>query len=600
MVLDSFSGGGSIPLESIRLGLPTYASDLNPVAATALKLALELIPAGGKELARKMKRDLADFQNVADEIGRKHFGAADSLAYMWCRTYECPNCHADVPLLPNKWLSKKKNLRAVKLITSENHISFEIFEPKSKLEIEYASIGTISTKTAKCPCCSFEVPTSNLQELGKAGGIGDILYAKLSIDSDGNKLYESPTVDDLNAFNSSDIDRNLEHLVNCLDIPLDLNGIRHLWAIQYGVSTVSSLFSNRQKNVLLELVNAVLLMKEKIRKSSKSEQEYQARYLMLVVSLNRIMVYNNKHSWWQANGEFPASIFVRQAISMVWSYVEVPIHTKFAGGWASSVKWLNKIIDHISNIDTTAVVSKLDAANLDLNDKSVDIVVIDPPYFDSITYAYLSDFFYSWMKPLLSDELPNWFQEKSTPKSAELIVDRKHKLSPSPKDSNFFEEKMTACLMEKHRVLKDDGQLILMYGHKKIEAWIHLFEAIKRSKFTPVSSWPIHSERKSKFQHSKVDALATSCILVLNKIDASSSSKKISAKEFKLKFSEVTAEAIKSAQKLSVSGGDLFMAILAPCLALYFSHDIEQTDSDLYSMQDFISDLELESAKVYA
>jgi putative DNA methylase len=513
---DTFSGGGSIPLEALRLGLKTYASDLNPIATTGLALALKFAPGISDEAFKRLQEDIDSIAGAVASMMDKEYDEPEALAYFWARTYTCPTCSHKTPLIQNKWLSKNGTKRAVVISANRKtgNLIFSIIEPKTDAELSDADAGTVSGKSAVCVFCFSTTATDEIQRQGMAGELGEMQYAKYLRREDG-KEYIACKVNV--ATDCSAAEERDTSTINILDLnlPLDLNGVRHLWAIQYGIKTVSDLFNNRQRKSIEIIASTILNHRGEIFSTSESKEEENFRYLALLMVLNKVAIYSNRHSWWQSNGAFPANIFVRQAISMVWNYVEIPPASSGAGGWRSSSKWIVKALEHIRQVEGRASVDQADAAKTSIGDAELDLVVIDPPYFDSITYAYLSDFFYPWNKALLQQDFPTWFEGDVTPKREELIVDRKHKLAPSPKSGTFFSEKMTSCLIEARRTLAPDGLIVLMYGHKDITAWLALFQAIRNAELRVTVSWPIHTERRSKFQHSRVDALGVSCVLVL-------------------------------------------------------------------------------------
>lgn len=515
---DTFSGGGSIPLEALRLGLRTQASDLNPIASIGLKLALTYAPQMNQEVFKRLSEDINSVAELFNFGLSANYADKNDLAYFWAKTYRCPHCDRWTPLFQNKWLSKngQKQALSIKPEKITGSISIEIVEPDSDADFLDADTGTVASKSATCLFCETPTGTDEIMRQGMAGQLKEVEYAKLTT-VNGKKQYIAPAKPlDLRAV-SAVIDHDSDRCEEFVDLhlPLDLNGIRHLWAIQYGIRTVFDLFNPRQRRAIQEMTQAIAKRRAAIQNNSDSEEEARFRYLALLMIMNKVAIYSNRHSWWQSNGAFPANIFVRQAISMVWNYVEIPPCSAGAGGWISSSKWIIKALDHLRSIPNRAEVNRADAAKTSIPDHSLDLVVIDPPYFDSITYAYLSDFFYPWTKKLLQKDFPEWFLPDVTPKAQELIVDRKHKLAPAPKSGSFFALKMSACLVEARRTLTDDGLIILMYGHKELKAWIALFEAIRSSGLRVTVSWPIHTERQSKFQHSRVDALGVSCVLAL-------------------------------------------------------------------------------------
>ncbi|WP_225182238.1 DUF1156 domain-containing protein [Pectobacterium aroidearum] len=564
---DTFSGGGSIPLESARLGLKTYASDLNPIATVGLKLMLAYAPGMSEVSFKRLENDIDYISEQLTFELSANYNNMNDLAYFWAKTFICPHCNLRTPLFQNKWLSKngvKKSLKITPHLTTGS-IKVCVHEPISDADFLDADIGTVASKKAHCLFCNEDVGTDEIMRQGIAKLLGEVQYARLTI-VDGKKKYLSPS-QPIDLQNEETI-KNKEHFYFNdefvdLKLPLDLNGIRHLWAIQYGIETVNDLFNPRQRQVVQSLTKIIMKRRGFIEETSDSEDEVMFRYLSLIMIMNKVTIYSNRHSWWQSNGAFPANIFVRQAISMVWNYVEIPPTSTGAGGWHSASKWVVKALQQLATVKGQATVSQEDAADTSIPNNSLDLVVIDPPYFDSITYAYLSDFFYPWTKKILRTDFPHWFEAEVTPKSQELIVDRQHKLAPTPKNGEFFAQKMAECLINSRKKLTPNGLIVLMYGHKELTAWVALFEAIKRSGLRVTVSWPVQTERKSKFQHSRVGALGTSCLLVLRQVEVEHVTlKSVKNEDFKLL-------ALSRMSHLKVSNPDLEADQVALSMAVF-------------------------------
>lgn len=594
---DTFSGGGSIPLEAIRLGLRTQASDLNPIAAVGLKLALTYAPGMSDEAFQRLSQDITMVAESFNEKISANYPDKNDLAYFWTKTYKCPHCAQWAPLFQNKWLSKngRKQALKVKAEALTGSINLEVVEPVTATELLDADAGTVASKSASCLFCQKTVGTDEIMRQGMAGLLREVQYAKLT-QVDGERRYIAPhgpvyLQHDFDPIDEGDT--RYDEFVD-LNLPLDLNGIRHLWALQYGIRTVFDLFNPRQRRGIQELTRAIAQHRFVIEQDSASEEESRFRLLSLLMIMNKAAIYSNRHSWWQSNGAFPANIFVRQAISMVWNYVEIPPGSSGAGGWISSSKWIVKALEHLRVISERADVAQADAAKTSIPDGSLDLVVIDPPYFDSITYAYLSDFFYPWTKKLLESDFPDWFSPNVTPKSEELIVDRKHKLAPTPKSGSFFAHKMAACLTEARRMLTKDGLIVLMYGHKELKAWIALFEAIRTSGLRVTVSWPIHTERKSKFQHSRVDALGISCVLTLRPaVPASARLEQVDAPSFRLKASDRMAQLRARHPELEDDPIALSMAVFPLVLDDYMHTSVVDSAGNIVDIEELIGSLNL-------
>jgi len=572
-VLDTFAGGGSIPIEAVRLGLQAFASDLNPVAVVPLKLALEMLPETslsnldiydrlGQEIGERLRR-----------LGTTLYGDTDSirhLAVFWCKTITCPDCKREVPLLKDKWLAKDPRRCAVRL-RYKRKLGFEVYSPSNSQELADADSGNVTASGGRCPWCKTTLSTSALAELSRTGRMRDIPYAKLVLE-DGKKTYKDISSKDIRSAAHPILRRKSDRQVKQVpDVDLDINGIRHTWAMQYGIKTTRDLYSSRQQVALLELFYEI----ERVLGGVNHEAAQLCR-LLLTQTFNRMVMYGTRHAWWQANGEFPANMYVRQGIPMVWNFVEIPVSSSTGGGWHSACTWIKKVSEHLAALPGHGKAWLGDAAATELPSQSIDLVAIDPPYFDSITYGYLADPFYVWMKLFLNKQFPEEFAREQAAKDEEAIVDRPHKLAPSPKTSGHFRRKMEQAFKEAARVLKPGGRLLVMYGHKKLEAWDVLLSALLDSGFVPTVSWPVQMERKVKFKHGHIDALASSCIIFCERSETTEK-RDASWEEVQSEFRSTIRRALFRYQRANFMGTDLASALIAPAAALLHKYSIRDS-----------------------
>lgn len=577
-VVDTFAGGGSFPVEALRLGLEAFASDLNPVAATALRVAIEDLPDCSPEV-------LMLFQKVSSEVAERLDRATSRLytrtegepplAFFWCRTYTCADCDVEVPLLHDFWLSKGKRKFAVRLGRPDRsrRFNFEVYVP-SAAEAKAAARGTVSQKGAECPHCGGGVTTKWLRAEGVSGRLGERLYAKLVLGKGKKRIYTPVTTRDETLASKAKLRtvRNRKH-TSVPDEALDKNGIRHTWAIQYGVESTAQLYNCRQSVALLEVLHEIEKVKTELAADAQASRHRATVITLLALTFNRLVVYGNRHAWWQSNGEFPANMFGRQAIPMVWNYVEIPVNSPAASGWVSASTWIEKAARHLTRLPKRGRVWLGDAARCPLLDESADLVTIDPPYYDSIAYSYLSDIFYVWMKALLGDLLPEYFAGPMSPKLDEAIVDRNHSLAPAPKTGLHFRRKMLDAFREARRILKRDGRLIVMFGHKKFEAWDALLGPVIEAGFVPSVSYPIHTERKVKFRHGYIDALSSSCLIVCVP-DEAHAKKEISWANFQTLLKSELRDFILRFQSSGLFGADLTTSLIAPACTLFRSYKV--------------------------
>jgi adenine-specific DNA methylase len=428
------------------------------------------------------------------------------------------------------------------------------------------SPGTISGKSATCAACGVHVTTSFLQQEGTAGRLGERLYAVCELLPNKQRLYREPTS------NEQEIAFRVP-AARTPAVPLDWNGIRHIWALQYGIETTRDLHTPRQHAALDELVFAVReVLADRAGRLERSALEGLA--LLLGVTLNRMVMYGNRSVWWQSNGEFPANIFVRQAISMVWSFVEIPLISPGAAGWNSAADWVRKAAEHLVRLPSRGRVLVGDAASLPRKSASVDLVFTDPPYYDSITYSYLADLFVGWMRAAIGDYLLAPLEALPVNRAEEAIVDRPHAMAPSPKDDAHFRRKMQQAFDEIRRVLVPGGTLVVMYGHKKPSAWAALFEPLLEAGLVPVESWPVHTERKQKFRHGRIGALSTSCVVVCRAASEMPKRQRTTWPEFEKHLSAVLEDTIEQCESLGLHGADLAAALIAPAVSAWSSQEV--------------------------
>lgn len=574
LLVDSFAGGGSFPLEGLRLGLESIGSDLNPVAVSALKFILECAPNGDRAILDLFQDICAEVNDNLHECAVALYGdnsEGKALAFFWCRTYVCPSCGVEVPLLKDRILAKKDPsiIVEMELVDAEKRYRFSVVEAPSSDQLKSATKGTVSSRGAICPNCGRLEKTDFLMGLGQAGQIGDRLYAARMRGRDGKIFYKTASASDESLANNAALQNVCSrHSSKVPQEELDVNGIRHTWAIKYGVRTTADLYNKRQGISLLEILHQMRVVLQRYEETGKLDngKNIGVRSLLAFL-LNRLAMYSSRHSWWQSSGEFPANMFGRQAIPFVWNYVEMPFSSDGAGGIKSASQWILKAARHCFNLPRAGRAFQADASNTGLAENSVDLVTIDPPYYDSITYGYLADVFYVWMKELLRDVSPEMFVGNLCPKAEEAIVDRPHKSAPTPKGDAHFRRKMAEAFSEITRILKPNGLALVMFGHKSLDAWDAVMTPLLNSGLTPIVSWPIHTERKVKFRHGRIAALSSSCLIVCT-LGKKTRKESISWGEFVEQTSEKLGGIVTHYREANhLYGSDLITAMVAPTLS---------------------------------
>jgi adenine-specific DNA methylase len=543
LVVDPFAGGGSIPLEALRLGCEAFASDLNPVACLILKVMLEDIPRHGPQLAEDLRRVGAEIKRQADKALAGLYppdpDGATPIAYLWARTVQCeaPNCGAEIPLVRSFWLCKKANRRRALKPRGERprgeppRVAFEVFEPKAEQDVP---AGTVTRARATCLCCGTVLPPERVRaQLAMQRGGADVIFdaqghrtggAWLLVvvtlrSDDPGRHYRLPTERDYDA-----VCQAQERVAKILaewegggkkglcpvpDEPVDEwhHDVNRM--PMYGMPTWGDLFTARQK---LSLVTLSRLVRESTAGSA------EAIYLLMAIIVNRCADYNSANCRWVPRGEYIGNTLTRQALPFVWDFCEIFLTGDDAtGGYKGALEWVTRVIEAWP-ASRTGQVQQVDAAEHPLPDQSVTVWFTDPPYYDAIDYAHCSDFFFVWVKRLLPDPLllrDPWDSENSlTPKRKEIVVDSTTTKGHGVRTPGFYEEAMARAFAEGRRVLREDHIGAVVFAHKTTEGWEALLSGMIRGGWTITGSWPIATEMGSRLRARESAALATSVHLV--------------------------------------------------------------------------------------
>ena len=429
LVVDPFAGGGSIPLEALRLGCEAFASDLNPVACLILKVMLEDIPRYGPGLAEELRRVGAEIKKQAEKelasLYPKDPDGATPIAYLWARTVRCeaPNCGAEIPLMRSLWLCRKPKRKwarrsAVMRPDGESpRAEFEIFEPKSDGEV---AGGTVARAKATCLCCRAVLPPQRVRaQLAAQKGGADVVFDEHGNRTGGARMtavvtlkpgeqgrhYRLPTGTDYAAvrFAQERVSRILDEwerggrqgLCPVPDEPTPAgggSGAGRAFSVQrYGMMQWGDLFTARQKAALVELARSV-----------RDQTDSTTRESTAIV-IDRCANQLSHMSRWHVPGEKVEGTFSRQALPIVWDYAEVNPFGDATGSYDGALDWVAKVIEAWPKSGTGQIQSA-DSTNHPLPDQSAGVWFTDPPYYDAIPYADLSDFFLVWLKRTLPDQ----------------------------------------------------------------------------------------------------------------------------------------------------------------------------------------------------
>ncbi len=611
-VLDPFAGGGSIPLEAQRLGLIAHASDLNPVAVLINKALVEIPPrfAGSRPVHPEEdgSRDLKTWsaaQGLADDVrfyGRwirdeaqrrighlyprvelppKHGGGeATVIAWIWARTVECPNpaCGATTPLTSTYVLSSRKGKeRWIVPSVRGSVVAFSIGGPLGEAPSP-PKLGR-GARFA-CSVCAQAMDDSHLKAEGAAGRLGAQLMAVVA-EGEQNRIYLAP--DDVQVA-AADIPRPAD--VPHQSVPDDP---RNVWCKIYGYNEWQQLFTPRQLAALATHSDLVSLSREIIyrdavtagladdsvalRDGGSGAQAYaEAVSVYLAFALDKMVDRNSTLCAWEPVKTRLRGTFQRQALPMTWDFVEANPFGDAGGDYSMSVFSVWEVLQKLVGT-THPVVEQRDAASLD---QSGVLVSTDPPYYDNIGYADLSDFFYVWLRRSLNDIYPDEFSTLLVPKSQELIASPYRFGGDKGKAEGFFEAGLRQVFDRLHEAQDQRFPLTVYYAFKQAEStkdgtastgWETMLQSLLLAGFTIDGTWPLRSELANRMIASGTNALASSIVLACRRRPIAAPL--ATRKEFIERLKAELPGAVRTLQHGSIAPVDLAQAAIGPGMSVF-------------------------------
>lgn len=628
-VLDPFCGGGSIPLEAQRLGLVAYASDLNPVAVLITKALIEIPPkfAGQSPVHPDAKRlDLGSTwrgaQGLAEDI--RYYGAwmrdeaekrigylypkvrlskdqgggeATVIAWLWARTVTCPNpaCGAQMPLVRSFALSTKKGKQAwVEPIVdpAAKTVRFEVRTGQGRPQE-----GTVNRRGARCIVCDSPVPFDHIRAEGKAGRMGARLMAIVAEGQRG-RIYLPPNEEHARAAASAEPTWRPD-----TDLPEQALGFR----VQlYGMTKHADLFTPRQLVALTTFSDLIPEARDRVLRDAiaaglpddgvrladggSGAQAYaDAVAVYLGFALSKQADLGNSLCSWEPIAQCPRHLFARQAIPMVWDYAEGNPLGNSSGAWLVFLDGIARAFKNSFDwVEPAArgVAKQADASLLETS--ASPLISTDPPYYDNIGYADLSDFFYVWLRRSLRDVFPDLFSTLLVPKAQELVATPYRFDGSKKKAKRFFEQGLRKAFENMKRVQAPGYPLTLYYAFKQAESeeadenhkeagqvtastgWETMLEGLLGAGFLIDGTWPMRSELSNRLLAIGTNALASSIVLVCRPRpeDAPLGTRK----EFVARLKREMPEALKKLQHGNIAPVDLAQAAIGPGMAVFSSY----------------------------
>ena len=604
LVVDPFAGGGAIPLEALRVGADAFASDLNPVAVLLNKVVLEYIPKYGKRLADEVRKWGQWVKEQAEkELGEfypKDPDGATPIAYLWARTIKCegPGCGAEIPLMRSLWLAKKgkNNSVALRIVPhpKAKRVNFDLVEKAKAADV---GDGTVARGSATCPCCGFTTPVSSVRAQFRArkGGSDDARLIAIRKDDDsGGRSYRLPTDRDLRATDQAAVElyrRKKAHkgeLSLVPEEPLPPQGTLGFRVQLYGMQQWSDLFTSRQLLALTTLVRLVRQAGERMVKETDAGLA-EAVQGCLSCALDRLADFNTSLCILNiVGGRGVVHTFGRQALPMVWDFMETNPFNSVGANWIAGVEAFEATIKVEKEQDVPGHAEQASATVHPLPNDAASAFVTDPPYYDAVPYADLSDFFYVWLKRTLPKSLLASFTDQLVPKGDECIVDE-----VKGKDKRYFEKTMGQAMAEGRRVLAPSGIGLVVFAHKSTAGWEAQLQAMVDAGWTMTGSWPIDTERPGRLRAQDSAALASSVHIVCRpRENADGSLRGGDVGDWRDVLTELPRRIHEWLPRLAeegVVGADAIFACLGPALEVFSRYSrVEKASGEQVSLRDYL------------
>jgi putative DNA methylase len=628
---DPFAGGGSIPLEAQRLGLEAYASDLNPVAVLINKAMIEIPPkfAGKPPVNPKARRDRQLFkktwkgvQGLAEDVRyygqwmrdeaqklvghlypnfevtaevararpdlKKYLGKRLTvIAWLWARTVKSPNPafgHVEVPLVSTFMLSTKAGKEAyVEPVIEGGGYHFTVKMGKTK-DFAGAKNGTKLSSGANFRCLMSEstIEAKYIRSEAQAGRMGARLLAVVA-EGERGRVYLSPQPSMETVARSAS-----PHWKPELRVPTPCHDVDRL--PMYGMPTWGDAFTSRQLTALTTLSDLVREVRERVRRDALTggmpdddgsyalggtgAQAYaDAVSIYLGIVVDKAADYNSSFCGWIAGGETLRSTFGRQAISMNWDYCESNTLGSATGGIESGINQVAGMLDSMCVSASIGYGFQTDAQSVSVSDR---VVSTDPPYYDNISYADVSDFFYVWLRNSLKSILPDLFATLAVPKAEELVA-TPYRHGIKDKAEAFFLGGMTKAMQRLAEQAHPTFPVTIYYAFKQTESdgedgtastgWDTFLDAVIRAGFSVSGTWPMRTERGARSISIDSNALASSIILVCrpHAADAPAATRR----EFVTALKAELPVALAHLQHGNIAPVDLAQAAIGPGMAVY-------------------------------
>lgn len=620
-ILDPFAGGGAIPLEAQRLGLETVASDLNPVAVVINEALLDLptrwsglkpVSADSGTLDEEWPRATGLAADVAwygsrlralavERLGhlyppvvRSGVGEARPISWLWARTVRCPNpaCGRWAPLMRSFALAKKRG-REYHLVPSVvgDRIKFKVSSGSYRGETD----GTFRRTGATCLACEASIPLDYLREQGVAGQLSQQLLA-IVVEGQRRRLYLDASDDDERA--ALGVPRPLD----APDLQLSTHP-QYMGPPRYGLTEVADLYTSRQLAALCTIADAISEVRSDVHRDAVNagmaagvgleaggdgaEAYSDAVALYLALAVSRLSDWSNALCRWESTGEVSQQLFGKQTVSMVWDFSEAAVLGTSSGSLHACLEAVTRSLTQLG-YGARATVRMADARQATRGFGPL-VISTDPPYYDNVPYADLSDVFYVWLRRSLVDVMPTLFATIATPKSDELVADQQRH-GGRERAANYFERGFTDVFLNAIGDVDPRFPMAVYYAFRQTDSdrdgtastgWEVLLSALLEAGWAVTATWPMRTEMASRVRGQLSNALASSIVLACR--PRAERAEAVTRRGFISALKDELPSALRELHQGSVAPVDLAQAAIGPGMAVFsrYGKVVEADGSDM-------------------
>lgn len=509
--------------------------------------------------------------------------ALQPVAYLWTRTVRCPNptCAATVPLVRQTWLVKKAGrtiaLKAhadTRATAGQRRVRYEVVAADSERDLGFDPAAFSERGNALCPFCGSTVGVDYVKEEGRERRIGTQLMAVVCAQSgrQGKTYISADDLDPMLLPHEARVEARIELLgtetgLRPPDEPLPPQGTLGFRIQAYGLQTWRDLFTPRQTLTLLTFCKWVRAAHAELLRRGTEPELAKAIATYLAFGLDKVANRGSAAGMWNSIGEKLESPLARGAFPMTWDFPESTPLGEGSGNWAEGLEYTVEAIRYAAKAGSVpANVLRMNAQQLRIADETFDAIITDPPYYDNIPYAHLSDFFYVWLKRAVGDLYPEHLSSELTPKKQEAIAEPARFEGNRDMARAQYEQMMQQAFAEARRVLKPGAPLVCVYAHKTTAGWSALADSLRGAGFEITEAWPLDTERQTGLRALRA-SFASSIFMVARRRERNDVGNY--ARDVRPQLLAIVRERVATLRALGISGADLVIACVGAGLRAY-------------------------------